>query len=242
MYCILSHSTCYSHTAAIAITTNYTHIVTTGFGVGRIADGVANPWTVGAGAEPEDDKWAIAKTAVNKPIAVEELDDEAADAAEDAAKAAEDAAKAAADAAEEAAKAAEEAAKNGALPTADPTADPTVVAGDTPTEDPGVAMLPTLDPTTSTAAAVPALPVLGPAPATTTTTTTTAVAQVAATAEPSTAASAAPVQIWTGGDLTLQSGPVFAASAALVSHLCPCIFQVLTLQVVLVAVLVVQHG
>jgi hypothetical protein len=182
-----------------------THIVTIGFGVGRIADGVANPWTVGAGAEPEDDMWAIAKTALNKPIAVEELDDEAADAAEDAAKAA--------------AEAAADAAQDGALPTADPTADPTVVAGDTPTVAPGVAVLPTLDPTTSTAAAVPALPVLGPATATTTTTTTTAVAQVAATIEPSTAASAAPVQIWTGGDLTLQSGPVFAASAALVSHL-----------------------
>jgi hypothetical protein len=70
-----------------------THTVTTGFGVGCIADGVANPWTVGAGAEPEDDKWAIANTALNKPIAVEELDDHAADAAEDAAKAAKDAAK-----------------------------------------------------------------------------------------------------------------------------------------------------
>jgi hypothetical protein len=97
-----------------------THIVTTGFGVGRIADGVANPWTVGAGAEPEDDKWAIAKTALNKPIAVEELDDEAADAADAAAKAA-------AEAAEEAAKAVEDAAMDGPLPTTSSTAITTAV-------------------------------------------------------------------------------------------------------------------
>ena len=44
-------------------------LTTTGFGVGRVADGVANPWI--AGAEPGDDKWAIANTNVNAPIAVD---------------------------------------------------------------------------------------------------------------------------------------------------------------------------
>ena len=175
---------------------------------------MANPWTVGAGAEPEDDKWAIAKTAINKPISVEELiDDEAAKAAEDAAKAAANAAKAAADAAEEAAKAAADAAKDGDAPpptdpaVSDPTVVPTVVAGDSPTVDPAVAV-PALP------AVAEAAPVAAPAPA---------AAQVAA--------SVAPVEVWTGADVTLQSGPRFEASAALVSHLTYCVLHIFELLV-----------
>jgi hypothetical protein len=38
---------------------------------------VANPWIAGAGAEPHDDKWAVAKDAVNVKIANQEIDDKA---------------------------------------------------------------------------------------------------------------------------------------------------------------------